>query len=387
MLNAGYTEIPLIEELKQLGCYVVTTGLRPDYPGHKLADQYIAADYSDKDALLKICRDEGMDGIVSNAYDLGLVATSYVAEQMGWKGHDTYENTMRLHQKDSLEALCEELDIPSPRGRYFSSEAEALEYLDCAEYPIMVKAVDLSSGIGINRADNREEAVRAVRTAFEKTKKDRILIEPYIVGHQESINAFVVNGKVKCFVTCDCYSPINPYLIQTETLMSANYGVITDRLIAVIERMFDRLQLVDGIITMQYLVKNGKPYVIDMMRRCLGNRYLVAAEAITGFPWHKALVMAELGMDCSGLQCGAPRGKYTGHHAIMSDKNGIYLGMHIPDEVMKHVFEYHELFDKGQKIKDHMSERLGYIYYTYDTREELDYAAAHFNDLIGLDIE
>ena len=29
LLNAGYTEIPLIEELKKLGCAVVTTGLRP----------------------------------------------------------------------------------------------------------------------------------------------------------------------------------------------------------------------------------------------------------------------------------------------------------------------------------------------------------------------
>ena len=387
LLNAGYTEIPLIEELKKMGYYVVTSGLRPNYPGHKLADQYIEADYSDKDAILKICKDEHMDGIISCAFDLGMVTTCYVAEQMGWKGHDTYENTMRIHQKDLMMDMCEELGIPSPKGKYFSEEKGAISFLNQVEYPIIVKAVDQSSGIGINKANNETEATIAIRDAFEKSKEKRILIEEYIEGHQESINAFVVNGKVICAVTCDCYSPINPYLIQTETLMSMNYEWVKDELIKVIEKMFSTLHLVDGIITLQYLVKDHRPYVIDMMRRCLGNRYLIAAEAITGFPWHKALILSELGKDCSKLESKKPRGKYTGHHAIMATRNGIYRGMDIPKEINKCVFELHELFENGQEIRNHLSERLGYIYYTYDTREELDYAALHFNDMIKLNIE
>ena len=386
LLNAGYTEIPLIEELKKLGCYVVTSGLRGEYPGHKLADRYIAADYSDRDALLKICREEKMDGIVSNAFDLGLVATSYVAEQMGWKGHDTHENTMRIHQKDLMMDMCEELDIPSPRGRYFSDEHAAFSYLDEIEYPVIVKAVDQSSGIGISRADGKDEAVAAVRTAFEKSKEKRVLIEEYIVGHQEVVTAFVVHGKVVSLATANCYSPINPYLIQTETMMSTNYDVLRDELKAIIERMFSRLNLVDGLMTIQYIARDGRPYVIDMMRRCLGNRYLWALEAVNGFPWYEALVRAELGMDLSGIKPGAPRGRYAGHHAIMSTRNGVYRGMEIPEEIMRHVFTFYELFDKGQTIRNHLSERLGYIYYTYDTREELDDAAAHFNDRIRLDI-
>lgn len=387
LLNAGYTEIPLIEELKKLGCAVVTTGLRPGYPGHKLADQYIPADYSDKDALLKICREEKMDGIVSNAFDLGLVATSYVAEQMGWKGHDTYENTMRIHQKDLMMDMCEELSIPSPRGRYFSDEKNAVDYLGEIAYPVIVKAVDQSSGIGINRADDRDEAIAAIRTAFEKSKEKRVLIEEYIVGHQEVVTAFVIRGKVASLATANCYSPINPYLIQTETMMSTHYDQLKDELKGIVERMFSSLKLVDGLMTIQYIERDGRPYVIDMMRRCLGNRYLWALEAVNGFPWYRALVMAELGMDLSSVTPGAPKGKFAGHHAIMSKRNGVYRGMEIPEEIMRHVFSFQELFEKGQTIRNHLSERLGYIYYTYDTREELDDAAAHFNDRIRLDIE
>jgi hypothetical protein len=163
--------------------------------------------------------------------------------------------------------------------------------------------------------------------------------------------------------------------------------VVKPILCEVIEKLFSKLNLVDGIITVQYIVKDGTPYIIETMRRCLGNQFLTAAEAVSGFPWHKALVMSELGMDCSNLTCTEPLGKFSGHHAIMSEKNGIYQGVSIPEDIMKHVFQYSELFQKGEKINNHLSERMGYIYYTYDTREEITAAAKSFNDRIKLYVD
>ena len=70
----------------------------------------------------------------------------------------------------------------------------------------------------------------------------------------------------------------------------------------------------------------------------------------------------------------------------MATRNGVYEGMDIPKEIMEHVFEYDELFEKGEKINNFMMERMGYIYYTYDSKEELDKAAKSFNDNIILRI-
>lgn len=81
---------------------MVTSGNRPDMPGHKEADQYIQADYSDKDAILEMVKEEKIDGIVSCAHDYGMVTAAYVAEQMGWKGHDSLKNTMLLLRKINL---------------------------------------------------------------------------------------------------------------------------------------------------------------------------------------------------------------------------------------------------------------------------------------------
>lgn len=384
LLNAGHTEIPIINELKKMGVYVITSGNRPDMPGHKLADQYIQADYSDKEAILKIVQTEKIDGIVSCAYDLGLVTSAYVAEQMGWKGHDTYENTCLLHQKDLFKDLCEKMQIRNPKSVPFTDKDSAMTYIRDVEYPIIVKAVDQASGIGILRANNEKEAIYAVENAFEKSKAKRIVIEPFIVGNQESFVAFVVNKRVVVSMTCNCYSPINPYLIQTETMPSDNFEIVKAELIETTEKLFRELDLVDGLITIQYIVKNGKPYVIEMMRRCLGNRFLTPVTMVTGYPWYQAMVMAELGMDCSEIQIQEPQAKYAGHHAIMAPGNGVYQGTEIPQFVMEHVVEYDELYEKGQMVKNYLNERMGYIYYSYDTKEELDVAAKNFNKNIEI---
>ena len=54
ILNGSFCEVPIIKKAKELGYYVVTTGNMPNLVGHQYADEYIPADYSDKEAILKL---------------------------------------------------------------------------------------------------------------------------------------------------------------------------------------------------------------------------------------------------------------------------------------------------------------------------------------------
>ena len=100
ILNGSFCEVPIIKKAKELGYYVVTTGNMPNLVGHQYADEYIPADYSDKEAILKICQENDIWRIISCANDFGVLTSAYVAEKMGWPGHDTYEKAMIMHQRD-----------------------------------------------------------------------------------------------------------------------------------------------------------------------------------------------------------------------------------------------------------------------------------------------
>ncbi len=385
ILNGSHSEATLIAKAKELGYYVITSGNNPSLMGHALADEYIPADYSDKEAILQLVKDHNIDRIVSCANDFGVITASYVAEQMGWPGHDTYENANILHQKDLFKEFIQKLGIRCPFSVPFADRDQAVEFAKTAEYPIIVKATDLTGGKGILRADNLEEAIVAIDNGFNRSRKKHVVIEPFIIGVQQSIDTFVINKKVVATASNDVYCPINPYLIQSETLPAVGIEKIQDELHGMIEKICRELNLVDGMFTLQFIIRDGKPYVIEMMRRCLGNQFLTVAGAVTGFPWEEALIRAETGMDLTNLQWTKPLAPYVGHHGIMTTRNGTIKGYTIDPEVREHIFQIIDILKPGERINDYMNERVAYIYYKYENREEMMETVRHMNERIHVE--
>lgn len=387
ILNGSLSELTLIDKAKELGYYVITSGNNPKLIGHSHADEYIEADYSNKEAILKIVKEHNIDRIVSCANDFGVITAAYVAEQMGWPGHDTYENANILHQKDLFKEFIQKLGLRAPYSVPFDSKDDALEYIKTAEYPIIVKATDLTGGKGILKAENVEEAEFAVENAFNRSRAKHIVIEPYIVGDQQTIHTFIKDKKVVSSVSNDCFSPINPYLIQAELFPARGIDDIQAELYESIEKICNELDLVDGMLTLQYIVKDGKPYIIELMRRALGNQYLTVANVMNGFPWDEALIRAETGMDLSVLKSEPPKAKFAGHHGIMARRNGVLKSYTIPDDIKSHIFQTIEMLQPGERLEDYMNERVAYIYYKYDNYDEALEAVRHFNDNIKIEFE
>lgn len=387
VLNGSFSEATLIEKGKELGYYVITSGNNPSLMGHAFADEYIECDYSDKESILELVKKNKIDRIVSCANDFGVITASYVAEKLGLPGHDTYKNAVLLHRKDLFKAFIQKLGIRTPISVAFKDKEKAYSYLNNADYPIIVKATDLTGGKGILRADTKNEAVYAIDNAFKKSRVKHIVIEPFIEGVQQSLDTFIINKKVVASVSNDVFCPINPYLIQSELLPAKGIEKYQDELVGFIERICEELNLVDGMLTVQYIVKDGKPYIIELMRRALGNQFLTVAGVVTGFPWEEALIRAETGMDLSGLKSEKPMSKYAGHHGVMATRNGVVKGYTISPELKNHIFKKIDIIPVGGRINDYLNERIAYIYYKYDNYDEAYSTVSHINDLIKIDLE
>lgn len=387
VLNGSFCEKPVIEKAKEMGYYVVSTGNDPKLIGHQFSDEYIPCDYSDKEAVLKLVRDNGIEGIVSCANDFGVLTAAYVAEQMGWKGHDTYATAKLLHHKDKFKQYCYEHDIPSPHSVSFGTIEEAAEYCKACEYPVIVKANDLTGGKGISRADNFDEAVAAIKNAFFMSRDKHIIVEPYLTGTQGTFFAFIVNKKIAVTAGCTCYSQKNPYLIQAETFPSVDFKETAPELEKIAEKLTNDLNLADGILAFQYIRCGEKPYIIEMMRRSFGNEALLLCDMTTGFPWEEAYIKASLGLDCTGIKTAEPPMKYCGHFGVMADCSGVVKRYRIPPEIEKHLFKKTEMVQPGGRIGNHRNERIVYLYYTYDSLEEMNEEVIHFNERIEIEME
>lgn len=78
IMNGSCTEIALITAARKIGYYVITTGNMPELIAHQFADEYIMADYSDCDEMLRIATEKQIDAVCSCANDFAAISASYM---------------------------------------------------------------------------------------------------------------------------------------------------------------------------------------------------------------------------------------------------------------------------------------------------------------------
>lgn len=386
--NGSYTEIRLIEAYKKMGLYVITSGNAPELEGHKYADEYVCHDYSDYEGMLEIAKEKNIDYVSTCANDFGVITAAYIAEKMGLPGHDSFETTRTIAEKDRFKEFAQKnglLVIPSAG---FHDPESAIAYAQYAEYPIIVKPTDLTGGKGVSRADSFEEAKTAIRAAFARSKAKNIVIEPFIEGSQHSFCAFVVDGKVASYASYNEYgSPNDPYLVGYTSSPVDNLSEIAGIMTQQIETMADLLKLNDGIFHIQYRMHHGKPLIMECMRRCLGNHALLSASIQSNFNWEQWQAKAHCGMDCSQIPPAATTPKFISEYYIQSTSNGIVKNVTIDPSLQPYIHTSIMQWQPGMSITNYAVDKLGFLFFQFPTAEIQNHFCRQFTKLIQVEME
>lgn len=371
ILNTSHNDLDMIKSLKKMDQYVIATGFTSGLIGEQYVDEYIRMDYSKKEEVLQLAREKEIEGICACCNDFGVVTAAYVAREMNLPGHDTLDNINSIHNKARFHQLAERLEIPVPRGNSFEDITLAKEYCDDLSYPIMVKAVDLSAGNGIRKVENKQEAMAAIDHSFEKSKKKEIIIEEYIEGTQHAICTFLKNQKVVSVVSNNEYSIINPYRVEIDTFPATDFEMVKEQLISYVEKIAGELQLVDGIFHMQYRMREGKPIIIEAMRRTLGNMYGVPARMVQDFAWEYWEARTHVGLKCDNIHGTIKTNGYSAYRTIMAKRNGKIKEIIIDSILKPYVQSIFYIKNTGDEIRNYLSEPIGFIFMKFESEEDM----------------
>ena len=155
LLCHTHNDLGLIRSLRKLGYYIISTGNKNGLIGEKYVDEYIPADYSDKELILKIALEKKIDAICQCCNDYAVYTASYVAEKLGLPGYDSYEKTLMLHNKDRFKEIAIKYGLITPVSKGFANKNDALKFVNENNiFPMIVKPVDASAGNGINKINN-----------------------------------------------------------------------------------------------------------------------------------------------------------------------------------------------------------------------------------------
>ena len=323
LLCATHNDLGTIRSLIKLGCEeIIVTGNIPNLPGEKFVDKYIPADYSNAELILDIARREKIDRIVPCCNDFGVYTAAYVAEKMNLPGMDSYKNVLTINNKDRFKDLALILGIRTPRSNSFENIHDAEKFLEDAEFPVIIKPIDASAGNGINRADDLDSAKKFLSAAFAKSKAKKIVIEPFITGTQHGFCTFLIDRKVVACCSNNEYSFENPFRVEIDTFPSENFDAVKDYLIESIEKIAETLHLKDGIFHLQYIMKDGEPWIIEAMRRLLGNMYFVPGNLLTNIDWEYWETRARLDLSLQDFPKNPKQEGFFAYKTILANRNG-----------------------------------------------------------------
>ena len=406
LLGGSHAEIPLIQAAHELGWYVITTGNNRDGLGHPYAEKNVFADFSDKDAMLALARSEGVQAVCSGCNDFALLSTTYVCEQLGLPGHDSYATSLEIHHKDKYRALAKRLGIPTPHAitvrANVNGENQNRADFEAAiaqlTFPIIVKPVDLTGGKGIHRATSVEEARAAYKDACSRTRQDHIVVEEFIEGTNHGFSAMLVKGKVAfAFADNEQYF-VNKYLVSGANSPSTTSAAGLAKLRDYSERIARELNLVDGILHIQYIERaDGTPFIIEICRRPPGDLYIKFVKYATGINYPKFIIMAETGEDISSI-ADIPTQGFWLRHCIMSDKqagdyannnacNGIVRDVTFAPEIQQNIVEKFLWYKPGEVITDKLTYKAGIVFFHFDSLAEMQDKTARMPELAKIIVE
>lgn len=371
LLCASHNDLGLVRSLRKLGYEIIAIGKISGLIGEKFVDEYIQLDYSDKEAVLKLAKEKEIDAICQCCNDFGVYTAAYVAEKLGLPGYDSYETTLLLHNKDLFKKFALENEILTCRSFSFENEEEAVQWTDSAEFPLIVKPSDASAGNGIHKIESKTDARKYIEQAFDKSRNGRIIIEPYLSGTQHGFCTFLRNQKVVAWCSNDEYSMINPYRVEIDTYPASDYKEVYRILIGQIEKMAGILNLKDGIFHLQYMDVDGKPFILEVMRRILGNMYSVPASLLNNFDWDYWETRARCGLSLAGMPQTVCQEGFYAYKTIMGTANGTIREIQIPKEYEKFLIGQCLLKQAGDEIQNYMSQPIGFLFFMFSSEEEM----------------
>lgn len=374
LTGGSHAEMPLITALQELGYYVITTGNNTDGLGHKLADEYVPGDFSDREFVYQLAKERKVAGIVSGCNDFAYLSSAYACEKLNFAGHDSYETACQIHQKNRFRQILEQLSLNCPKNQFCESFEETLVAAKQIGYPLLIKPVDLTGGKGVKVCYNENEMKDAFHEATRVTRQKGIILEEFIQGENHGLSCLLKNQKVEFIFWDNEEYYLNKYLVSGANSWPDIPREMSERVKNDIGQIATHCHLSDGLFHCQTIVKaDGQVYLIDPCRRAPGDLYVDLVSLSSGIDYAKAIVLAELGIDFSeDIKNPYESFRYVARECIMTDENGIYKSVQIPKKYQQKMVKELIWAKENEPIEDYQKYKAGILFFAFASSKEME---------------
>lgn len=329
ILGAGIYQVPLIKTAKRLGIYTIVCSIPGNYPGFEFADKVYYENTTDVETILKIARQEKIDGIITTGTDVAVITIGKICDALNLTGL-SYRAARAATDKMLMKSKYEEFGVRTARFRkvYFDEE-DYREKLQELNFPLMFKSVDSSGSRGIIKVNDAQDFDRAKSIVADNTRSDYFIVEEFVDGEEFGAQAFVRNGEIQFIL------PHGDYVFKGDTGVPtghfAPYGLAPEVIQDAEKQLklaIEAMELDNCAINADFILSEGKVYVLELGGRCGATCLAELVSIYYGYDYYEKILLTALGEEVSfapagGLDPSEYKGVPNASRLLMSDRDGI----------------------------------------------------------------
>lgn len=285
---------PLVQMANEMGIKTIVASFRATDDAKKYAWKSSEVDGLDVPGLIALAREEQVDGVLVGVADMLVPSYCKVCDALDLPCYATQKIVDVFAFKDVFKATCESYGIHGIPEYYLDSELKQ-EDIDRIHFPVMIKPVDSSSGMGMTVCYSAEELPSAVEKALSVSSKKRFIVERFMEG-VEDVGIYYTFKDGECSASCiyDRYtSDEQPGLSRVNLGSIYPSKHITDyfsRMHKNAVRMFKEIGIKNGVLLLSGFYENGEFYMYDPGFRLQGEAPHLLMKAIHGFDQREMLI-------------------------------------------------------------------------------------------------
>lgn len=306
IIGASYLQRPLVEKAKEMGLRTICFAWPEGAVCKDICDTFYPVSITEKEEILRLCREERIDGICTIASDVAAPTVAYVAEQMGLTGN-SYEASLRAHDKYAMRVALSEAGVECPKFTCVNGfegisglEDEGMSELVLSElsFPLIVKPTDRSGSLAVTKVEKNEELLPAVKKALEVSLAHEAMIEEYIEGREISVEMISCRGTHYALQITDKETTGAPHFVELAHRQPSDLpAAMQEHIFAITRRALDALGLTEGASHSEYKITDeGRIVVMEIGGRMGGD--FIGSDLVrlsTGYDFVQGVIEVALG--------------------------------------------------------------------------------------------
>ena len=295
IIGASYLQMPLVKKAREMGVESICFAWEEGAVCKDVCDRFYPVSTVDKEEVLRICREIGIDGITTIASDVAVLTVNYVAEQMGLIGNpDKFSGCAT--NKYLMRQCFTEHEVPSPK--FCLTKGGIPETVNTFHFPVIVKPTDRSGSRGVEKVERMEDLQKAVERACDESFQKKAVIEEFVDGWEISVESISFKGKHYVLQITDKVTTGAPFFVEIEHHQPSSLPAdIQARVKTIVLNALDALHIQFGASHAELkITKDGDIRVIEIGARMGGD--FIGSDLVrlsTGYDFLKGVIEVALG--------------------------------------------------------------------------------------------